>query len=456
MVAMTSAILGPSRHGLMAFACGWHSQMEQGEYASEAALAGELKSLGFLRECGLDGLTDSHPWAGETTKLRELREPGRYEPGPLVRRFLGRARELGLKVTQWPTMNNTHPWKEYGGPLRLDRPEWLRGVDGEALGGCNADNFLQRQANCVGCAPYASWLERVIVEDALGSGLYESWCMDGDFWGTGAYFHSTIPVTCQAENHDHLPGDANYACQRMLHRLILQVRRSHPGIYIIMCRPPEDLGVWAQHQVDACFTLIESGTGDSNIAAGDEVRTASRIRVHHQFFPHWLDQSLLFPSYADPTLTNVPAWPSEKIDYILLSALSCSPNLLMYLPTKTGIPEADKVEIRKWLDWGRANVEYLFVRKDLFDWPGKGKVDGSAHIIDDRGLIFLFNGGDASAAAEFALTAEETGFTGTRQVRIRQEFPASPAVRTCSPGEVVRWEVPSQTAVVLRAEPVRV
>lgn len=24
--------------------------------------------------------------------------------------------------------------------------------------------------------------------------------------------------------------------------------------------------------------------------------------------------------------------------------------------------------------------QYLLVRHDLFDWPGKGKVDGSAHL----------------------------------------------------------------------------
>ncbi len=77
----------------------------------------------------------------------------------------------------------------------------------------------------------------------------------------------------------------------------------------------------------------------------------------------------------------------------MLSALSSSPNQLYYLPTKTGIPDKDKAEIRKWLDWGRKNVEYLKVRKDLPDWPAPGKVDGSAHIVGDRGLVFLFNSG---------------------------------------------------------------
>jgi len=447
MTSMTAAILGPPRHGLMAFACGWHSQMEQDSYDTEAKIAGDLQSLESLAACGLDGVSDCHPWGGESHKMADLREGDRYEIGERSRRFLERARELKLKVVQWPTMNNTHPWRTHGGPFRKDRPEWLRGVEGEALGGANADNFRRHEANCIACEPFYDWLAKTILDDALGTGLYDAWCMDGDFWGTGAYFHSTLPVTCLAENHEHLPSDSNYACQRRLDHLIAEVRRRHPDIYIAMCRPPMDLGVWANRHVDACFTLIESGTGGSNIAAGDEVRTASRIRVHHHFFPHWMDWSLLFPSYAGEPY---PQWPEGHIDYLMLSAMSCSPNLLLYLPTKTGIPDADRAEIRKWLDWGRANVEYLLVRHDLFDWPGKGKVDGSAHLLGDRGLIFLFNPARVEQVAEFALTPESTGFTGTAPVEIRQEYPSGNRRGTFRPGETLRWTVPPETAMTLR------
>jgi hypothetical protein len=449
MAAMASATLGPPRHGVMALACGWHSQMEQGEYDTDAKLEGDLRSLEFLAACGLDGTSDCHPWGGESQKMAALREGERYAPGPRSRRFLERARELGLAVVQWPTMNNTHPWKDYGAPFRLDRPEWLRGLEGKGHRRPNAEDHRNREANCFACEPFYDWLERIILDDALGTGLYRCWCMDGDFWGTGAYFHTILPVTCLAGNHEHLAGDANYACQRRLDRLNAEVRRRFPGIYIGMCRPPMDLGVWSLRNVDACFTLIESGTGGSNLAAGDEVRTASRIRVHHQFIPHWLDWPLLFPSYAG---APYPKWPEGHIDYLMLSALSCSPNLLLYLPTKTGIPDADKAEIRRWLDWGRRNAEYLLVRHDLFDWPGKGVVDGSAHWVGDRGLIFLFNPQPREQTAEFALTAESTGFAGAGPVVLRQGYPARDGGQSGKPGDVVRWPVPAESAVVLRVE----
>jgi hypothetical protein len=83
IVAMTSAILGPPRHGLMAFACGWHSEMQQADYAAEEDLAGDLQSLALIRACGLDGITDSHPWGGETAKMCKLREGDHYVPDPV-------------------------------------------------------------------------------------------------------------------------------------------------------------------------------------------------------------------------------------------------------------------------------------------------------------------------------------------------------------------------------------
>jgi hypothetical protein len=272
--------------------------------------------------------------------------------------------------------------------------------------------------------------------------------MDGSFFGDGGWFTTIIPVDCASDQHDHLPGDSNYACQRALERLIAGVRRNYPQMYIFMCRPPMDLGVWSLRNVDACFTLLESGTPPSHLAAGDEIRKWSRVRVHHHFFPHYLDQPLLFPSRANRGAP--PNWSSEKIDYVLLSALSSSPNQLYYLPTKTGIPDKDKAEIRKWLDWGRTNIAYLQVRKDLPDWPAAGKVDGSAHILGDEGIVFLFNPNAAALSGEFALSAETIGLQGEGPFSVTQEHPAPGRAQTARAGETIRWEVPARTAVVLR------
>jgi hypothetical protein len=213
-----------------------------------------------------------------------------------------------------------------------------------------------------------------------------------------------------------------------------------------------DLGVWSLRNVDVCFTLLETGTPPSNVVAGDEIRKWSRVRVHHHFFPHYADQPLLFQS-RDINDKRPFQWSGKQLDYILLSALSSSPNQLYYLPTKTGIPDADKQEIKRWLDWGRKNIVYLKVRRDLPDWPTPGKVDGSAHIVGDRGLVFLFNPDKTALYGEFTLTSESIGLKSRGEFSITQEHPAPGRTQTARSGETVRWKVPAQTAVVLRIQP---
>jgi hypothetical protein len=447
MVAMTSAILGPPRHGLVPMACGWHCEMEHGTYASDAAVEADMKSLDFVAECGIDWISDCHPWAGETEKMNALAGDQPYQIGPLVRKFLEHARKVGVKVVMWPSMNNTHPWSPLGRPFRADKPEWLLKVANMA----SKPGIIQSaKGNCLANRPFFEWLLRINAA-GLATGYYDSWAMDGSFFGDGGWFTSIIPVDCASDAHDHLPGDSNYACQWALAQWIAEVRRQYPREYIFMCRPPMDLGVWSLRNVDACFTLLESGTGSSNLAAGDAIRTWSRTRVHRDFFPHYLDQPLLFPSRAE---RQTPAnWPQGKLDYILVSALSSSPNQLYYLPTKTGIPAADKAEMRNWLDWGRKNIAYLQVRRDLPDWPTAGKIDGSAHIRGDRGLVFLFNSGKAPLEGRFDLTEESIGLKGNGVLRISQIHPPGGRSLEARHGSTVRWPVSGETAVVLEVQP---
>ncbi|MFH1919053.1 MAG: hypothetical protein ABIP48_04080 [Planctomycetota bacterium] len=462
MVAMTSTILGPPRHGLVPMACGWHCEMEHGTYASEAVVDGDIQSLDFLAECGIDWLSDCHPWGGETEKMNALAGDDKYVIGPLYRKFLEHAQKVGVRIVMWPTMNNTHPWSGLGKPLRSDKPEWLMTrtpKPGEAA-------LLSRKpANCMANTPFLDWLVGINLQ-GLATGYYKSWAIDGSFFGDGGWYTSIVPVDCSSDKHDHLPGDSNYACQRSLARLMAAVREAYPQMYVFTCRPPMDLGIWSLENVDACFTLLESGTGAGhvkpllglseqppNVTAGDQIRTWSRVRVHRDLFPHYMDQPLLFPtrSGAQKSPSN---WPRGKIDYIMLSAMSCSPNQLYYMPTKTGIPEEDKAEIRKWLDWGRENVAYLKVRQDLPDWPAAGKVDGSAHICGDQGLVFLFNPNKDSLPGEFPLTEQGIGLKGEGTFKVSQDYPESDASVAAGYGETVRWEVPGETPVILKLEPV--
>jgi hypothetical protein len=447
MVAMTSAILGPPRFGLVPMVNGWHSEMEHRTY-TESSVAGDMKSLDFVAECGFDWIGDSHPWGGETAKMNLLGASDKYVPGPLVRTFLEHARKVGVKVAMGPTMNMTHPFerwakikaggevKDLSAPLRADRQDWRM----------QPSPVFRCVGNCIGNKPFLDWLTRVNLE-GLATGYYKSWCMDGDF--SGYDLASIVPVKCASDQHDHLPGDSNYACQRALAELTASVRKHYPDTYIFMCRPPMDLGIWALRNVDVCFTLLESGTGGSNLAGGDSIRTWSRTRVHRDFLPHYLDQPLMFPSHQE----GQRDWTRGHLDYILLSAISSSPNQHYYMPTKTGIPAEDKAEIRKWLDWGRKNIAYLKVRKDLPDWLAPGRVDGSAHIVGDRGLVLLFHSGETPSTGEFSLTEESIGLRGKGPFRVTQEYPPSDRSVRATFGQAIRWDVPARTAMILRVQP---
>ena len=128
-----------------------------------------------------------------------------------------------------------------------------------------------------------------------------------------------------------------------------------------------------------------------------------------------------------------------------------SPNL--HLPTKTGIPARDKAEIRDWLAWGRMHVKYLQVRKDLPQWPAAGKVDGSAHIIGNKGIVFLFNPNPEALEAHFVLNEESIGLaTGTR-FAVTQSYPTAELKQKLNLGANLAWIVPPQTAVILAIDP---
>src|SRR5579875_850505 len=458
MVRMTSELLGPPRHGLVPMACGWWCEMEHQAFQTDVQVMADMRSIDFLAECGVDWVTDSHPWSGEIDKMNMLGQHDRYAPGPLVVKLLEYARQKNVKIVFWPTMNNTDPWwAEKGRPFRQDRPDWLMFPPGheKRFGYTFATGYFiteSENGNCLANQPFFDWLMGLEM-DAMRTNYFPGWVMDGDFFGGGGV---VLPVNCQSDQHDHLPGDSNYACERSLVRMMRRVRQAFPNCFMgPMCRPAMDLGVWSNRDADSVFTLDEFARPEPlpglsgqplNVIMGDKARSWSRVRVHRDFFPHYMDQPLVF---AAPKSMHGPEWTSEKIDYVMLSVLSSSPNQLFYLPTKAGIPARDKAEIRKWLDWGRNNIPYLRVRKDLPDLPGIGMVDGSAHIISDHGLIFLFNPNAKPVTGRFRLDMDSIGLTSGTRFEIKQVYPASATIAQRKYGDEVAWAVPSYSASVI-------
>jgi len=459
MVAMTSTLLPPQNRRLGPLMCGWWSETFHGPYRAPAHVEHDMRSIDFAVACGIDIISDAHTWAGETEKVNALKDDEKLQFDPLTLKLAEDARSKGVRLLMWTSMGSSDPWSSRGRPFRPDMPDW---------------RMPPRPGTCFGYRPAYDWLVRITLE-AIDAGRYGAWCMDGDFFGEPGFGGGpgyngakgphgepaepwVHPARCQSTVHDHLSPDINWICQRHLIDLAGLIRKRYPDAYLFCCRPAMDLGVWALPYLDACFTVNEwaslegipgMGPQPKNVLLGDKIRHWSRIRVHQHFFPHYLDSPLVFDA---PKSMSKRDWTSEKIDYIMLSALSCSPNQTYYLPSQAGIPAADKREIKKWLDWGRKNIDYLMVRKDLPDWPAANKVDGSAHIAGNSGLVFLFNPNKTPLAGQFALTEESIGLKGNGPFQIIQEYPLSSQTTKTAAGQTVRWEVPPQTAVVLRVQ----
>ncbi|MFN8006860.1 MAG: hypothetical protein U0V70_07530 [Terriglobia bacterium] len=461
MVAMTQRILGPPRHGFVPMACGYWCEMEHFEYRDEKALQSDLRAMEVIRGLGIDWITDNIPWGGEIDEMNRLTLQDGYQPGAMASQKYQYAQSIGLKMAFWPTMNNSHPWWEKKGrPFLPEKPEWTMFPERRRLKGTflSGKFFFQNiQGNCIANQPFRDWINRLDL-DGMKTGYFPAWVMDGDFFGGGGVI---TRVDCPSKEHDHLRGDATYACDRALRELIANVRKSKPDTYITVCRPPMDQGVFSQRNVDAVFTIDELGEPESlpglsgqsiNMMLGDKIRRWSRIRVHHHFFPHTIDWPQVF---VGPPLMGPPhgrPWTSQDIDYILLSALSSSPNQLYYIPAKSGLPEADKREIQKWLEWGRAHEAYLMVRKDLPDWPEAGKVDGSAHLLQDQGYLFLFNPNSDPKSVSFRLD-ESIGLTRGSRFTLIAEYPAAPSMPGLQRGKLVHWTVPARSAMILNLKP---
>jgi hypothetical protein len=442
MVAMTTAIIAPKTPRLHPNVCGWWSEFTREPYATPADVQHDMRCIDMAIACGIDLVLDGRPWAGELAKVDALRDDDKLQLSEQVLKVADYARQKNVRWVFWSSMNVSDPtYLHKQVPYRADRPDWL---------------MPPHHANNIGYKPFFDWWLKLNL-DTMDAGNYAGWAMDGDFFGTGGY---TKRVDCPLTTQDHIRGDVTYLCERNLLEAARALRERDPNTYIFHCRPAMDLGVWSLRYSDTSFTIDEHaretglpgmGPQPTNVLLGDKIRAWARVRLHHHFFPHVMDSPQLF-GYPKSLWPEAKPWMSDRLDYILISALSCAPSQTFYLPCATGIPAADQKQIKKWLDWGRENIDYMWVRKDLPDWPAVGKVDGSAHIIADRGYVFLFNPNSTPLDASFNLD-DSIGLTEGQKYRVSQYYPPRGKSRNNLRDQSVTWTLPPQTACILKIEP---
>ena len=262
------------------------------------------------------------------------------------------------------------------------------------------------------------------------------------------------------------PEGAFYMQWRNLFDIYRQVRRRHPEINIGVFGGLTSCGPWSLQYVDYAnlpgvdshgSTLCPFPDIHYNHLYGNEERMRSWYGHNLLYYPPYkcrfsvghLGQDGLHV-WGDPF-----GWRTN-----FFGALGTSTMLeYAYIPIGAELQDEDVEFVHRWIGWANRNINYLRVRKDLFGEPAIGRVDGYAHIIKDRGFIFLFNPNHRTIAVKFPLN-EWIGLTEGKTFLIRELYPREGRVHFVDHdrglavyGREVTLNVPPQGVQILEITP---
>jgi hypothetical protein len=122
-------------------------------------------------------------------------------------------------------------------------------------------------------------------------------------------------------------------------------------------------------------------------------------------------------------------WDALGWRYSLLSSIGTAPfhHVVNFIPARdpeefAALSAEDKAWFRKWLDWTDENAQYLHSLRPIIGPPMAGRVDGTAAIVEDRGIIFLFNPNPGRKEARFKLDAS-IGLVKSGKFMIKELYP---------------------------------
>jgi len=115
--------------------------------------------------------------------------------------------------------------------------------------------------------------------------------------------------------------------------------------------------------------------------------------------------------------------------YSLLSSIGTAPfhHVINFIPARdaeesAALSDEDKAWFRKWLDWTDENARFLHALRPIIGPPLAGRVDGTAAVVEDRGLVFLYNPNPGRKEARFQLGAA-IGLARGGRLMIKEIYP---------------------------------
>ena len=267
-------------------------------------------------------------------------------------------RERGVSVTSFSTPDNSY----------RAHPEWLAlDENGEPY------KYFGTPVSCPACREY---MDRHLEMLSAVFRRYEPriWPFDGRWIGYReiCYGEKIGEQPCYAENHGHLPGKSRYLEWKGIEDFKRRLKERFPGTVLEHYYGMKRGGTWSLAYASSDENVYECASADDN-----------RFQTWHneidRFRPTYMNYAPIFGREHD-------------MEYSLISAISTSEycQIAGAFDNLRDDPAA-LATFRKWREWAGENHRYLLDREDLFGCPGDVSIDGSAHIVDGEGWVFLFN-----------------------------------------------------------------
>lgn len=397
MISMVSSQIRPATGGPVVCFNGCQNNLTRNAYDEKNIRFLEEDKKVLLRAKDMLGDFIAHAastWSGAHHAVKKMKSTDRKIPGlPVREEFINWACQNGVKPGIYISFKGAQPWKKadsnYLPGYCDDRPDWQ-------------GNHEQIQYTCPVNRPFMEWLTEVLVDDMRGH-RYAVFAQDE---GLPA---PRYKLPCQAETHDHLPGDAAYGFFLVRRELFQKLKKEFPSIILNGERPQMDAGIWDALYLDSLYTLSEILDG----IGSDSIRKWSRIRHYYHFVPPGMDE------------IPVKHFKTENLDYLMLSTLAVSKNY-MFCELPSGWSRTSLQRVGRWLDWARKNSRLMHDCVFLPDWPGEGQCDGYVRAVGGNGYAFFFNANEKTSEANLPLD-DSAGLISGKSYRVSPEYPTTNA-----------------------------
>lgn len=271
--------------------------------------------------------------------------------------------------------------------FREDRPDWKL-VD---------KNGSKPGQLCWANTSGADWFFNLHNNTLARYKVLKFWIWDGG-WLPGDP-QVSMAWDCSAKNHSHAPGNIGYPAYQNVMSIFQRLREQYSNVGLGVCWAVKCGGPWALRHLDVHENFYEN-------QGPDDLRFQMWYNQNSSFLPCEKNMSQVWFEFT-PSKMKL----SEKLRdywkiwftpgtrdyrYGLMSALSAGVDLGFMVQLPKFQSEVEKQTylafLMKWKNWASENLAYLKVKRDIFGQPlRKDGIDGNAHILNDRGFIFVFN-----------------------------------------------------------------